>query len=115
MSDSTTKSFIWEHMFRPTKLKDVILPQDYRNFFNNIVQNNAPVNILLESRHGGTGKTTVAQALANDLGAQFMKLNASNSNGINTIRNTVEEFAKTMSFNDMISILFPHTTAPVTP
>ena len=82
MSDSTTEQYIWEHKFRPKTLKDVILPQDYRNFFNKIVQDNAGVNILLESRHGGTGKTTVAQALANDLGAQFMKLNASNSNVI---------------------------------
>lgn len=115
MSDSTTEQYIWEHKFRPKTLKDVILPQDYRNFFNKIVQDNAGVNILLESRHGGTGKTTVAQALANDLGAQFMKLNASNSNGINTIRNTVEEFAKTMSFNDTPKLVLLDEADGLTP
>lgn len=115
MSDSTTNQYIWEHRFRPKTLKDVILPQDYRNFFNKIVADNAGVNILLESRKGGTGKTTVAQALANDLGAQFMKLNASNSNGINTIRNTVEEFAKTMSFNDTPKLVLLDEADGLTP
>ena len=44
-----TKDYVWEHKFRPARLKDVILPQDYRNFFNKIIESGASMNLILAS------------------------------------------------------------------
>ena len=76
MSDITnTKDYVWENKYRPSRLKDVILPQDYRNFFNKIVESGASMNLILASSTPGTGKSTVAKALAHDLDAEFMFIN----------------------------------------
>lgn len=99
MSNNDLNSYIWEHRYRPQRIKDMILPTDYKNFFQKIVDDNASVNLLLESNTPGTGKTSVAQALANDLGCTFLKINASADSGIDVIRTRCTEFAQTMSFD----------------
>ena len=100
MSDITnTKDYVWEARFRPTQLKDVILPQDYRNFFNKIVESGASMNLILASSTPGTGKSTVARALAHDLDAEFLFINASDENGIETVRDKITGFASGMAFN----------------
>ena len=94
-----TKDYVWEARFRPTQLKDVILPQDYRNFFNKIVESGASMNLILASSTPGTGKSTVARALAHDLDAEFLFINASDENGIETVRDKITGFASGMAFN----------------
>lgn len=108
-------NFIWEHKYRAKKIKDVILPTDYRNFFQKILDSNGAVNLILSSSTPGTGKSTVAQALANDLHADFLKLNASDSNGIETIRTTVTNFAQTMSFTGAPKIVLLDEADGLTP
>lgn len=99
MCNDDLNSYIWEHKYRPRRIKDMILPTDYKNFFQKIIDDNAGVNLLLESSTPGTGKTSVAQALANDLGCTFLKINASANGGIDMIRDQCTEFAQTMSFD----------------
>lgn len=91
---------IWEHKFRPTTLKDVILPKPYKNFFNKIIESGSSMNLILASSSPGTGKTSTAVALANDLGCEWILINSSDENGINTIRDKVVGFATTMAFDE---------------
>lgn len=93
------KDYVWEHKFRPTKLKEVILPQDYRNFFNKIIESGASMNLILASSTPGSGKSTCARVIANELDAEFLFINASDENGIDTIREKVTGFATGMAFN----------------
>ena len=87
---------VWEHKFRPTRLKDVILPQDYRNFFNKIIEAGASMNLILASSTPGSGKTTCARVIANELDAEFLFINASDENGIDTVRDKITGFASGM-------------------
>lgn len=96
---ANTKDYVWEHRFAPKTLKDVILPQDYRNFFNKIVEGGASMNLILASSTPGTGKSTVAKALAHDLDAEFLFINASDENSIDTVREKITGFAAGMAFN----------------
>jgi len=106
MADITNpKDYVWEHRFSPKTLKDVILPTPYRNFFNKIVNAGASMNLILASSTPGTGKTTVAKALAHDLGCEFLLINASDENGVNTIRDKVVGFATSMSFDEKPKII----------
>lgn len=109
------KNYVWEHHYCPNTINDVILPQDYKNFFNKIVENNASVNLILASSTPGTGKSTVAKAIAHDLDAEMLFLNASDENGIDTIRDKVVGFATSMSFNESIKIVVLDEADGLTP
>lgn len=100
-----TKNYVWEHKFRPRHIKDVILPQDYKNFFNKILEADASMNLILASKTGGTGKTTCAMALAEDLDTEYRKINASDERGIQMVREQIVNFATTMSLNGKTKLI----------
>lgn len=99
MINDETIGYVWEQKYRPKHIADVILPEDYKNFFKNIIESNASVNVILASKTGGTGKTTCAEALAEDLGCEFKKLNASDERGIDVVREQISNFAGSMSMD----------------
>ena len=66
---------IWSQKYRPTTLNDVVGRDDIVAQFNMVIQ-----NFLFHSQEAGTGKTTIARALANDLGYQIHVFNASTKN-----------------------------------
>lgn len=88
---------LWVEKYRPKSLKDLVLSEENRKFFSEI--NDSTPHILL---HGsaGTGKTTLAKILVKDiLQCQYLYINASDENGIDTIRNKVISFAQTSSLD----------------
>lgn len=110
-----TTLFNWEHKYRPGCIKDVILPQDYKNFFNKIVAAGASTNLLLASLTPGTGKTTVALAIATELGAEYLLINASDERGIDTIREKIVGFASTAAFNEKVKLIILDEADELTP
>ena len=66
---------IWSQKYRPSTLNDVVGRDDIVAQFNMVIQ-----NFLFHSQEAGTGKTTIARALANDLGYQIHVFNASTKN-----------------------------------
>lgn len=115
MSIFDTKNYVWEHAYKPIHIKDVILPQDYLNFFNKIIRGGASMNLILASSTPGSGKSTTAMALANDLGSEFLFINASDENGIETIRDTVTNFASTGSNNGLPKMIIFDEADGMTP
>jgi len=91
-------SSLWVEKFRPRKIKDMILPKEFITFFNKIVESGEVPNLLLSSPTPGTGKTSIAKAIVNDLGSEYLYINASSENSIDVIRNQIAGFAQTMSF-----------------
>lgn len=91
--------FLWVEAFRPEHVKDMLLPDKLKkNFLKLIDEKNIP-NLLLYSSSPGVGKTTLAKALCNDIGADYLYINTSSESGIETLRATVKKFASTKSFN----------------
>jgi len=88
---------IWVEKYRPTKLDDVVLSKDTRGYFDNIKQTGNLPNLLLVGSPG-VGKTTLAKVIIGDiLNSQYLYINASDENGIDTIRTKVLNFAQTQS------------------
>ena len=104
MDNNELKSAVWESFFRPKSVKDVILPQDYRNFCKAIIDGGASMNLILAG-YPGTGKSTLARAMANDLDAEYLFINASDENGIDMIRDRITSFASTMAYNDKLKLV----------
>ena len=113
------EEFLWVEKYRPHTLDDVILPSETKKIFQQFVdQENIP-NLLL-SGSAGVGKTTVAKAMLDMLGADYIVVNGSLSGNIDTLRNEIMNFATTVSFSegrkyvilDEADYLNPQSTQP---
>lgn len=60
-------STLWVEAFRPLSVKDMILPAEFKKFFNKVMKSEEIPNLLLSSPTPGTGKTSIAKAIVHDL------------------------------------------------
>lgn len=84
--------------YRPKRVDDCILPTSLKKSFKDIIKSNTPQNLLL-SGGAGCGKTTVAKALCDELGVDWILINASEQSGIDVVRNQIRNFASTVSLS----------------
>jgi replication factor C small subunit len=89
---------LWVEKYRPQKVADCILPERLKTPFQEYVNQNHIPNLLL-SGSAGVGKTTVAKALCKEIGCDYMILNGSDENGVDTIRTKIKSYASSMSFS----------------
>ena len=113
------QEFLWVEKYRPSRLTDCILPEELKNTFQQFInQKNIP-NLLL-SGSAGVGKTTVAKAMLEELGADYIVVNGSLHGNIDTLRTEIMNFATTVSFSegrkyvilDEADYLNPQSTQP---
>ena len=113
------QEFLWVEKYRPNRLEDCILPDELKNTFQQFInQQNIP-NLLL-SGSAGVGKTTVAKAMLEELGADYIVVNGSLHGNIDTLRTEIMNFAPTVSFSegrkyvilDEADYLNPQSTQP---
>jgi DNA polymerase III delta prime subunit len=91
------KSFLFVEKYRPKKIEDCILPDDTKKTFNEFVKKGEIPNLLLAGPPG-IGKTTIAKALCNELGADYYVINGSDEGRfLDTVRNQAKNFASTVS------------------
>ena len=110
---------LWTEKYRPQTIEDCILPERLKQPFQEYVnQQNIP-NLLL-SGGAGVGKTTVAKAMCNEIGCDFMVINGSDESGIDTFRTKIKNYASSMSLSggrkviiiDEADYLNPNSTQP---
>ena len=89
--------FLWVEKYRPQTIEDCILPEDLKQTFDSFLEQGEIPNLLL-SGSAGVGKTTIAKALCNELGADFYVINGSDEGRfLDTVRNQAKTFAATVS------------------
>ena len=92
-----SKEFLWVEKYRPNKVKDCILPDTTRKVFQGFVEQGELPNLLL-SGTAGVGKTTIAKAMCDEIGASYIVINGSDEGRfLDTVRNRVRQFATTVS------------------
>ena len=113
------KEFLWTEKYRPTIIEDCVLPSNIKSTFEDIVNGGELHNMLLTGTPG-TGKTTVAKCLCNELGLDFILINGSEESGIDTLRTKIKQFASSVSLQggykvvilDEADYLNPQSTQP---
>jgi len=113
------ETFLWVEKYRPTKINDCILPDELKKTFGLFVQDKHIPNLIL-SGGPGVGKTTVAKAMIEEIGATYMMINGSEESGIDVLRTKIKNFASTVSLEggrkyliiDEADYLNPQSTQP---
>ena len=90
---------IWVEKYRPLTIDEVILPDSSRRFFRQCLKKGEIPSLLLFSVHAGTGKTSTAKALCEELGTDYLYVNTSLDTGIDLLRNKIESFATSVSLS----------------
>ncbi len=90
------ETFLWVEKYRPTNINDCILPNELKKTFGLFVQDKHIPNLIL-SGGPGVGKTTVAKAMLDEIGATWMIINGSEESGIDVLRTKIKNFASTVS------------------
>ena len=89
--------FLWVEKYRPTTIEECILPEDTKAVFKGFLEQGEIPNLLL-SGSAGVGKTTIAKALCDELGADSYVINGSDEGRfLDTVRNQAKTFASTVS------------------
>jgi len=110
---------LFTEKYRPKTINDCVLPERLKKPFQEYVnQKNIP-NLLL-SGGPGIGKTTVAKAMCNEIGCDFLVINGSDESGIDTFRVKIKNYASSMSLAggrkviiiDEADYLNPNSTQP---
>ena len=113
------ETFLWVEKYRPTNIDDCILPDGLKKDFSVFVQDKHIPNMIL-SGGPGVGKTTVAKAMIQEVGATYMMINGSEESGIDVLRTKIKNFASTVSLEggrkyliiDEADYLNPQSTQP---
>ncbi len=101
---SNLNNLIWETKYRPNKVEDTILPVETKKMIQDIIASGNIPNFLF-SGTSGVGKTTLAKAIAAELDADLLFINASMDGNIDTLRTTITQFVSTVSFTDSKKIV----------
>ena len=112
-------NFLWVEKFRPHTVDSCILPPSLNSIFKTYVEKGEIQNMLLCGT-AGTGKTTIARALCEELGCDYLLVNGSEESGIDVLRTKIKQFASTISFSgktkvvilDEADYLNPNSTQP---
>ncbi len=89
--------FLWVEQYRPKTIEECIIPDESKAMFKAFLKQGEIPNLLLAGP-AGVGKTTVAKALCNEIGADYYVINGSDEGRfLDTVRNQAKTFASTVS------------------
>jgi DNA polymerase III delta prime subunit len=114
-----SNDFLWVEKYRPKNIAETILPESLKQTFTKIVESGELPNMLFTGT-AGLGKTTVAKALCNELGLDWILINGSEEGNIDTLRGKIKQFASSVSLQggykvvilDEADYLNPQSTQP---
>jgi len=113
------ESYLWVEQYRPKDVSSCILPKNLKDTFIEFVESDNIPNLILSGRPG-VGKTTIAKAMIEQIGATYMMINGSEESGIDILRTKIRNFASTVSLEggrkylilDEADYLNPQSTQP---
>jgi len=108
------EQFLYVEKYRPQTIDECVLPEKLKQSFKTLRDKGEIINLLL-CGSAGTGKTTVAKALCNELGCDSIIINGSESRGIDMVRSQVQSFAGTMSTNGKTKVIILDEADYITP
>jgi len=100
----SVKHSLWVEKYRPTQLDNYIGNDHLKSKVSVYLESGDIPHLLLFGR-AGTGKTTLAKLLINNIDCDYLYINASDENSVDVVREKVKNFASTLGFKDMKVII----------
>lgn len=102
---STPKLFqssVWYEKYRPRTIQEMILPDWVKSKIKTYLETGGKTlpHLGLFSRTPGTGKSSLAKVIMQELKAESLWINASMDKGIDVLRNRIQQFASQSSLTD---------------
>ncbi len=91
---------LWVEKYRPTQLENYVGNEHLKAKVERYIKSNDVPHLLFYGR-AGTGKTTLAKLIVKNIECDYLYINASDENSVDTVRNKVRQFASTIGFKDM--------------
>lgn len=91
-----SEQLLWTEKYRPKTIEECILPERLKKPFQEYVTSGEIPNLLL-SGGAGVGKTTVAKAMCEEVGCDYMIINGSDETGVDNVRYKIKNYASSMS------------------
>jgi DNA polymerase III delta prime subunit len=100
MIESRDELYLWVEKYRPQTIDECVLPDALKDTFKQYIAKGDLPNFMFAGT-AGVGKTTVAKALCNEIGAEYIIINGSDEGRrIETLRTVIRDFASTVSLTD---------------
>lgn len=99
-----SEEFLWCERYRPQKVVDCILPDRLKKVFQDYVDKQSIPNLMLTGT-AGVGKTTVALAMCDEIGLDYLYINASDERRLDDFRGKIKGFASTVSLIDKKKVI----------
>lgn len=93
---TTAQNYLFVEKYRPKKIADCILGSELKKTFTDVISSGEMQNFLF-CGGAGSGKTTVARILCEQMHLDYLFINASESGNIDTLRTSIRNFASTVS------------------
>lgn len=114
-----SNQYLWVERYRPSTVDECILPESMKKTFREFINSGELPNFLF-CGGAGVGKTTVAKALCNEIGAEYLFINGSEESGIDVLRSKIKSFASSVSLTDAKKVVIldeadylnPNSTQP---
>jgi DNA polymerase III delta prime subunit len=94
-----TEQYLFVEKYRPQTIDECILSKEMKDTFRQFIESGELPNFLF-CGGAGVGKTTVAKALCNEIGAEYLFINGSEESGIDVLRTKIKSFASSVSLTD---------------
>lgn len=98
MVDAKSNEVLWVEKYRPQRIDDTILPEKTKAAFKKFVADESIPNLLLTGGPG-VGKTTIAKAMLDELGCDYIVKNGSLNVNIDTLRYDISTYASAVSLS----------------
>ena len=103
-SNQEINNSLWVEKYRPRKLTEYVGNEHLKQKVSDYIQSGDVPHLLFFGK-AGTGKTTLAKLIVNSISCDYIVINASDENNVDTVRNKVKGFASTVGFKDMKVII----------
>ena len=100
----TIANNLWVEKYRPACLDDIILDEKTKDFVKKCLDKKTITHLLLHGKQG-MGKTSLAKIIVKELDCDHLYINASDTRGIDTVRDEIKNFVQLMPSNGSIQVV----------